>query len=76
VEVGVLIKQRLTELKLEQRDLAVAAQVTESYISQLLSRKKLPPAQAEPTFTRRSDDFSDCAQGSWRNWRSINATKD
>ena len=44
MEVGQLIKQKLTELKLEQRDLAVAAQVTESYISQLLSRKKLPPA--------------------------------
>ncbi len=44
MEVGLLIKQRLSELKLEQRDLAVAAQVTESYISQLLSRKKLPPA--------------------------------
>ena len=29
---------------LEQRDLADAAEVTESYISQLLSRKKLPPA--------------------------------
>ena len=44
MEVGLLIKQRLSELQLEQRDLAVAAQVTESYISQLLSRKKLPPA--------------------------------
>ncbi len=32
MEVGVLIKQKLVELKLEQRDLAVAAQVTESYI--------------------------------------------
>jgi transcriptional regulator with XRE-family HTH domain len=29
---------------LEQRDLARAAQVTESYISQLLTRKKAPPA--------------------------------
>jgi hypothetical protein len=28
----------------EQRDLAAAAEVTESYISQLLTRKKLPPA--------------------------------
>jgi len=30
-------------LGLEQRDLAAAAEVTESYISQLLTRKKLPP---------------------------------
>jgi transcriptional regulator with XRE-family HTH domain len=40
----VVIKQRLEELGLEQRDLAAAARVTESYISQLLTRKKLPPA--------------------------------
>ena len=39
-----MIKQRLEELHLEQRDLAKAANVTESYISQLLTRKKLPPA--------------------------------
>ena len=38
------IKQRLEKLGLEQRDLAAAAEVTESYISQLLTRKKLPPA--------------------------------
>jgi transcriptional regulator with XRE-family HTH domain len=29
---------------IEQRDLAAAAEVTQSYISQLLTRKKLPPA--------------------------------
>jgi transcriptional regulator with XRE-family HTH domain len=34
----------LKELGLEQKDLAAAAQVTESYISQLLARKKAPPA--------------------------------
>jgi transcriptional regulator with XRE-family HTH domain len=44
VDVCMVIKQRLEELGLEQRDLAAAAEVTESYISQLLTRKKLPPA--------------------------------
>jgi transcriptional regulator with XRE-family HTH domain len=44
VDVCLVIKQRLEELGLEQRDLAAAAQVTESYISQLLTRKKAPPA--------------------------------
>jgi transcriptional regulator with XRE-family HTH domain len=34
----------LEELGLEQKDLASAAEVTESYISQMLTRKKLPPA--------------------------------
>src|SRR5881398_591568 len=43
MDVCLVIKQRLEELGLEQRDLAAAAEVTESYISQLLTRKKLPP---------------------------------
>ncbi|MGA3079588.1 MAG: helix-turn-helix transcriptional regulator, partial [Bryobacteraceae bacterium] len=46
MDVPLLIKQRLKELGLEQKDLAAAAQVTESYISQLLARKKAPPAPA------------------------------
>jgi transcriptional regulator with XRE-family HTH domain len=44
VDVRLLIRQRLKELGLEQKDLAAAAEVTESYISQLLARKKMPPA--------------------------------
>src|SRR6266550_1285 len=44
VDVCSVIKRRLEELRLEQKDLATAAEVTDSYISQLLSRKKLPPA--------------------------------
>ena len=51
MDVCLVIKQRLEELGLEQRDLAAAAEVTESYISQLLTRKKLPP---EP---RRTDIY-------------------
>jgi transcriptional regulator with XRE-family HTH domain len=44
VDVALIIRRRLNELGLEQKDLATAAQVTESYISQLLARKKVPPA--------------------------------
>jgi transcriptional regulator with XRE-family HTH domain len=44
VDVCLVIKRRLEELGLEQKDLAMAAEVTESYVSQLLARKKLPPA--------------------------------
>ncbi len=44
MDVCLVIKRRLDELEFEQKDLAAAADVTESYISQLLSRKKLPPA--------------------------------
>src|SRR5579871_2664007 len=44
MDVSLLIRQRLEELGLGQKDLAAAAQVTESYISQLLARKKAPPS--------------------------------
>ena len=44
MDVCLLIRQRLAELELEQKDLAAAAEVTESYVSQLLARKKMPPA--------------------------------
>jgi len=44
VPIALLIRNRLKELGLGQRDLARAAHVTESYISQLLTEKKLPPA--------------------------------
>jgi transcriptional regulator with XRE-family HTH domain len=44
VDIASVIRQRLDELGIEQRDLAVAAEVTESYISQLLAGKKTPPA--------------------------------
>src|SRR5437762_11710995 len=44
MDVSLLIQQKLTERGMGQRDLADAAQVTESYISQVLGRKKMPPA--------------------------------
>ncbi len=44
MDVSLVVKHRLEELGLEQRDLASAAQVTESYVSQLLTRKKAPPS--------------------------------
>jgi len=44
LDIALIIRNRLKELGLGQRDLARAAHVTESYISQLLTQKKLPPA--------------------------------
>src|SRR5438270_3371262 len=44
MDVPLIIRHRLDELGLEQKDRASAAQVTQSYISQLLARKKVPPA--------------------------------
>ena len=46
MDLALVLRQRLDQLDLEQRDLAVAAQVTESFISQLLSGRKAPPAPA------------------------------
>src|ERR1700740_3013341 len=44
MDVCLVIRERLARLGLEQKDLAAAAEVTDSYVSQLLTRKKLPPA--------------------------------
>lgn len=44
MDVALVIRHRLKELGVHQRALAAAAQVTESYISQLLTGKKAPPA--------------------------------
>jgi len=44
MDISLVIRQRLEQIGLEQRDLANAAEVTESYISQLLTGKKAPPA--------------------------------
>ena len=44
MDVAMVISSRLEELGLDQRSLARAAEVTESYVSQLLSRKRPPPA--------------------------------
>jgi hypothetical protein len=57
VDVPLVIKHRLKELGLEQRGLAMAAQVTESYISQLLARKKLPPAPNRSDIYDKMESF-------------------
>jgi transcriptional regulator with XRE-family HTH domain len=57
VDVPFVIRQRLEELGLEQQDLARAAQVTESYISQLLTRRKAPPAPSRTDIYDRMDKF-------------------
>jgi len=57
MDVCLVIQQRLKELGLEQRDLALAAQVTESYISQLLTRKKAPPAANRTDIYERMNAF-------------------
>src|SRR3981081_2570651 len=57
MDVPLVIRHRLNELGLEQKDLAVAAQVTESYISQLLTRKKAPPAPGRTDIYEKIGEF-------------------
>jgi transcriptional regulator with XRE-family HTH domain len=57
VDVSLAIRRRLEELGLEQKGLARAARVTESYVSQLLTRKKAPPAPNRTDIYDKMDKF-------------------
>jgi transcriptional regulator with XRE-family HTH domain len=57
LDFRLLIRHRLKELKTEQRDLAEAAHVTESYISQLLTGKKSPPAPERTDIYDKMETF-------------------
>jgi transcriptional regulator with XRE-family HTH domain len=63
MDVCFLIQQRLKDLGLEQRDLAAAAQVTESYVSQLLTRKKAPPAANRTDIYEKMNAFLKLPKG-------------
>src|SRR5919109_2049548 len=63
MDVAFVIRQRLADLGREQRDLARAAEVTESYISQLLTRKKAPPAPHRTDIYDKMETFLQLPQG-------------
>jgi transcriptional regulator with XRE-family HTH domain len=63
VDVCLVIRERLARLGLEQKDLAAAAEVTESYISQLLTRKKLPPAPDRTDIYEKMGKFLKLSSG-------------
>jgi transcriptional regulator with XRE-family HTH domain len=63
MDVCLVIKSRIEELGVEQKDLAAAAEVTESYISQLLSRKKLPPAPDRTDIYEKMEGFLKLSRG-------------
>jgi transcriptional regulator with XRE-family HTH domain len=63
VDVSFVIRRRLEEFGFDQRDLARAAQVTESYISQLLTRKKAPPAPNRTDIYDKMDKFLKLPEG-------------
>src|SRR5204863_6080214 len=57
MDFRLLIRHRLKELGTEQRDRAAAAQVTESYISELLTGKKAPPAPERTDIYDKMEEF-------------------
>ena len=63
MDVAFVIRQRLAELRSEQRELARAAEVTESYISQLLTRKKAPPASHRTDIYDKMETFLQLPRG-------------
>jgi transcriptional regulator with XRE-family HTH domain len=63
VDVCLVIKERLEALGLGQKDLAAAADVTESYISQVLTRKKLPPAPERTDIYEKMGKFLKLSSG-------------
>lgn len=63
MDVCAVIKARLKELGFDQKDLAAAAEVTESYISQLLTRKKLPPAPERTDIYEKMGRFLKLSSG-------------
>jgi predicted transcriptional regulator len=63
MDIPLVIRQRLADLGVEQRDLAMAAHVTESYISQLLTRKKAPPAPNRTDIYDKMEQFLGLSRG-------------
>ena len=75
MDVSLVIKQRLEEFGLEQRDLARAAQVTESYISQLLTRRKAPPAPGRTDIYEKMDKFLKLPSGELARLAAVQRTE-
>ena len=57
MDVSLVIGERLVEMGLEQKDVAAAAEVTESYISQLMTRRKSPPAPDRTDIYEKIEKF-------------------
>lgn len=57
MDFSLVIRQRLKELGTDQRALAAAAKVTESYVSQVLSGKKVPPTPGRTDMYGRMEAF-------------------
>lgn len=71
MDISLVIRHRLEELGLDQKNLASAAQVTESYISQLLTRKKSPPAPNRTDIYEKMSEFLRLPNGELANLANL-----
>lgn len=71
-----LMKQRLEELGHEQKQLAAAAEVTESYISQLLTGKKSLPAPNRSDIYEKIETFLKLPAGKLANLADVQRKED
>ena len=75
MDVSLVIRQRLEEFGLDQRELAQAAEVTESYISQLLTRRKAPPAPSRTDIYDKMDKFLKLPSGELARLAAVQRTE-
>lgn len=71
MDVSTIIRHRLKELGLDQQHLAAATRVTESYISQLLTRKKMPPASDRTDIYDKMGRFLKLPPGQLGKWADL-----
>jgi hypothetical protein len=75
MDVAELVSVRLQELGYEQQDLADAARVTPSFISQLLKRKKQPPSPERTDLYTRMEKFLKLSPGDLSKLAEIQRTQ-
>lgn len=73
---SILVRTRLAKLGAGQKDLAHAAGVTESYISQLLGRRKAPPGRDRTDIYPKMETFLGLAPGELARLAELDRTEE
>jgi transcriptional regulator with XRE-family HTH domain len=76
LDFATLVRSRLAELGCAQKDLAQAAQVADSYISQLLTRKRPPPAPDRTDIYPKMEAFLRLERGTLGRLAGIERTEE
>ena len=76
MKFSALVKSRLAKLGHGQNDLARAAQVTDSYISQLLGARKVPPGRERTDIYPKMEAFLQLAPGELGRLAEIERTEE